>query len=89
MTHQITEEVRSLLSTLNTEQEGATANPQYDMAANIAEMGKAIITTYKEHWDEEKKRNKVKSLCKSIRKCDGSVNTEVREWIEEESEMLL
>ena len=53
------------------------------MATNIADMGKAIIASQKEHWDEQSKKDRLKGLCKAIRKCDGSVNAEVREWIEE------
>ena len=54
-----------------------------DMATNIADMGKAIITSQKERWDKESKRDRLRGLCKANRKCDGSANAEVREWIEE------
>ena len=53
------------------------------MATSIADMGKAIITSQKEHWEKENKRDRLRGLCKVIRQCDGSVNAEVREWMEE------
>ena len=47
------------------------------MATGIADMGKAIIESHKQHWEEETKKDRIKGLTKSIIKCDGSINTEV------------